>query len=451
MKILFVSNGYKPHRWAGTETYTAGIAEEMAGRGHVVQVLCARDWDKGEKYWNGVSEDIQNGIRVRRINLNWTKSLDPFRYLYNNPFVARYLEKLLQEERFDLVHVTSCETLSASILIVIKNNHIPLSLSITDFWFLCPRINLLRSDGENCDGNTSPWDCLDCMSRGAKVHQWSHQLLPEKGAKIFLTKLSKVPLVTRQRGFRGMLGDMADRKRFMRHVFSLPDVRLVASKFVRDVHTQNGFDDPIHLHPYGHDLSWLEDYQGKANSDCLNIGFIGQISRSKGVHLLLEAARRLRNSLGEKLNFLIYGDLQKHPEYARQLESLAYGLNTVKFCGTYPRERSADVYSKMDVLVVPSLWYDFPLIIHEAFATKTPVIATNLGGMAEAVSHEVNGLLFERGNVDDLVHQIRRIVDEPGLIMKLKNGIPRVKDIHEDVNEIEEIYLGLCQSFNHTL
>jgi glycosyltransferase involved in cell wall biosynthesis len=444
LKILFITNGFPPTRWAGTETYTAAIASELRRRGHEIQVLCCGDWHDGAKHWNGYIDDVYNGIPVRRINLNWQKPPNPQKYLYDNPVVARFLDDYFKEINPDLVHVTSGETLSASVLVAVKKNRIPLVLSITDFWFLCPRINLLRSDGENCNGNTTPWDCLECTARGSKAYRWSQQVLPERGAEILLTELSKIPLVTRQRGFRGMIGDMADRKRFMRYAFSLPDARLVASSFVRDVHIQNGFDDPIRLHPYGHDLSWLKNYQGKEDSGFTNIGFIGQITHSKGVHLLLEAAHRFSDP-SHQVKFLIYGNLYKHPEYARRLENLADGLETVMFCGTYPRESSAEVYSKIDVLVVPSLWYDFPLIIYEAFATKTPVIATNLGGMAEAVSHEVNGLVFERGNVEDLVHQIRRVVSEPGLIKKLKSGIPRVKTVAEDVDEIEEIYLELLE------
>lgn len=65
--------------------------------------------------------------------------------------------------------------------------------------------------------------------------------------------------------------------------------------------------------------------------------------------------------------------------------------------------------------------------------------------MAEAVSHEVSGLLFERGNVDDLVHQIQRLVSEPELLQKLKSGIPKVKSISEEVHELEVIYSGLLQ------
>lgn len=442
---MFISNGFPPMRWAGVETYTASLAGTLLENEHSVQVLCCGDWHDGREHWNGYTDDVYNNIPVRRLNLNWQKSPDPQKYLYNNPVVAEFLDGYLKEIKPDLVHVTSCETLSASVLDVVKTNGIPLVLSITDFWFLCPRINLLKSNNENCDGATTPWECLKCTAYWSKPYQWSKNLLPEKELEIFLTQLSKMPVVTRQRGFRGWIGNMADRKQFMRYVFSLPDVRLVASEFVKDIHIQNGFDNPIDLHPYGHDLSWLDKYQGKTHSATFSIGFVGQITHSKGVHLLLEAARQLSERFGSRPNFLIYGNLHKHPEYESWLESVAKGLGNVQFCGTYPREMSAEVFSKMDVLVVPSLWYDFPLIIHEAFATKTPVIAANLGGMAETISHGINGLLFERGNVDDLVLQIRRIVSEPDLIGKLRAGIPQVKTIHEDVGEIEKIYQDLLQ------
>ena len=95
---------------------------------------------------------------------------------------------------------------------------------------------------------------------------------------------------------------------------------------------------------------------------------------------------------------------------------------------------------------MPSLWYEnAPLVIQEAFATKTPVLTTNLGGMAEAVKHNVNGLLFERGNIDDLAKQLQRITDEPGLIERLREGIPPVKRIEEEVTELELIYQQLVK------
>ena len=110
----------------------------------------------------------------------------------------------------------------------------------------------------------------------------------------------------------------------------------------------------------------------------------------------------------------------------------------------FDREKLPSILANIDILVVPSIWYDnAPLVIQEAFASHTPVIATNLGGMAEQVHHEVNGLLFERGDVEDLSRQIYRICIDHFLLDRLIEGIPSVKTIEEEVSELESVYQNL--------
>ena len=100
--------------------------------------------------------------------------------------------------------------------------------------------------------------------------------------------------------------------------------------------------------------------------------------------------------------------------------------------------------SDIDILVVPSIWYEnSPLVIQEAFAAGIPVMASNLGGMAEAIRDEVDGLLFERGDVEDLAGKLRRFAQEPELLNQLKMGIPSVKSIETEVEELEKIYYEL--------
>jgi glycosyltransferase involved in cell wall biosynthesis len=97
--------------------------------------------------------------------------------------------------------------------------------------------------------------------------------------------------------------------------------------------------------------------------------------------------------------------------------------------------------AEIDVLVVPSIWHEnSPLTIHEAFLAKTPVIASNIGGMAELIQDEVNGLLFKVGDVADLREKITMIVQHPDLISKLSANIGPVKTIEENAVEIEQIY-----------
>jgi glycosyltransferase involved in cell wall biosynthesis len=88
--------------------------------------------------------------------------------------------------------------------------------------------------------------------------------------------------------------------------------------------------------------------------------------------------------------------------------------------------------------VVPSIWYEnSPYSILEAFAHGLPVIATDLGGMAELVRHEESGLLFRRGDAASLAQQLARLLREPSLLGLLRSGVPPVKASSEEIDEIE--------------
>jgi glycosyltransferase involved in cell wall biosynthesis len=445
MKILLLTNGYPPHRWAGTETYTAGIADELMARGHQVSAVCVGQWEEGLNYFNGLVRDIYHSIPIDRFNLNWKKAPDPSVYLYNNPVIASSLKNYLNENRPDLVHITSCETLSASVIGVVKAFGIPQVLTLTDFWFLCPRINLLRSDGSVCDGLTTAWQCLQCQTMHSKVYRWPRRFLSENFVAFLLTQLSLHPTFTRQRGLRGLVGDMRRRKDYLSETIKLPDARITASSFVRDLYQKNGTSSII-VRSYGHDLTWVKDFTGKTISDRLRIAFIGQISPSKGIHVLLEAFNKLDPRDQEKLKISIYGNLNHDVSYSNRLNELANAHGSIQFCGIYPHEQSSSIFADIDILAVPSVWFDFPLVIYEAFATNTPVIASNLGGMAEAVEHNVNGLLFESGNASDLKTKIVRFLDEPGLLAKLQAGVPPVKKMEQHIDELVEIYQRVMNS-----
>ncbi len=307
---------------------------------------------------------------------------------------------LIDAFRPDVIHVTSCETLSASVLRAAKSRAVPLLLSLTDFWFLCPRITLLRSDGHLCDGNTQPTDCVTCVARDSTAYRWSRTVLSDDTATHILTAAGRIPWLARRRGLRGWTGDMAGRKAFLREAMAWPDVRMTASPLVRRLHLASGSIGPIEVQPYGHDVSGLRPVHRRTSGE-VTVGYIGQLIPSKGAHLLLQAVRELPAELTSRLRVLVYGDLDAAGAYGEHLKSLAASTPTVEFCGTYDRSDSSRIYGSFDVLAVPSLWYDFPLVLHEAFATRTSVIATNLGGLAESVLHDRNGLLFSEATPQD--------------------------------------------------
>lgn len=433
--------------WAGTETYTAGVALQLVRRGHEVQVLCGGEWVEGPSYWNGVTEEQWRGVTVRRVNVNWTKGHNPFRYLYDNPEVARFLADELRARRPDVVHVTSCERLSASVINVAKDAGLPVVLSLTDFWFLCPRMTLMRTDGGNCSGETTGWECTTCVAGHSRAIKWPRALLPDALAERLVYGLTNVPWLARQRGIRGQVGDVDARKQYLRAAFARADARITASTFVRDRLAASGFDAPVSVRPYGHDVGWLDSAPAKApSSSRLRVGFIGQIVRHKGVHVLLDALRRLPQHVRARLDVRIYGDPDQAPEYVAELTRMMGDPPLASFAGIYAHDETGHVFATLDVLVVPSLWFDFPLIIHESFASGTPVVATRLGAMAEVITHGVNGLLFERGNAQELADHLRTLAETPTMLDTLKSGMAPVRTVRADVDEFERLYERLTSS-----
>ena len=161
---------------------------------------------------------------------------------------------------------------------------------------------------------------------------------------------------------------------------------------------------------------------------------------SKAPHVLLEAVAGLPP---DRVSVTIAGDLAPYhgdDSYAGIVRPMLQ-RSGVEWLGGVAHERVPALLASIDVLVVPSIWIEnSPFVIKEAFAAGLPVVASNLGGMAELVQDGRNGLLFTAGDSADLRRVITRLLDEPGLLATLREGIPRVKTIDEDAAWTQAIY-----------
>jgi glycosyltransferase involved in cell wall biosynthesis len=179
----------------------------------------------------------------------------------------------------------------------------------------------------------------------------------------------------------------------------------------------------------------------------LQIAYLGQLSPHKGVHLLVEAFRKLsRSSLARRnVRLTIYGALGNQA-YVQRLRRLAEGEPRISFAGPYDNRRVAEVLSGVDACVVPSIWYEnSPTVILEAQLSGTPVVAADLGGMAEMVRHDVDGLLFRPGDADDLAWQLQRILDEPDLLPRLRANAPPVLTVDEHMRQLMDVYKAVIK------
>jgi len=442
MRITLVTHFFPPGHLGGTEVLTMSLAKSLQAAGHTVQVICAEDWETAPGHTIDAVDDVFQEIRVRRLRFNWMKAPDVFTYLYNNPEVERYLTAFLRHFRPDVVHITSCYSLSASVISAASALGLPIVLTATDFWFLCARNTLLQPDGSLCSGPTDAWKCTRCMTSHAKIYRWPSKILPEPTVAALMRTIGHYPLLTRQPGLRGMVGDWDRRQAFLLQSLARVDRIVTASRFLRDLFIRYGVAaERIDFSAYGLDTVWARGFETKTPSDHLRIGFIGQIIPFKGPDILLRAVQSLAPDL--PVSVVIYGDLEKDAEYGRQLREMAAHDPRICFAGTFENSRMGEVLTAIDVLAVPSTWYDFPLVVSSALATKTPVLATDLPGMNELVEHERNGLLFARHDSAGLAALIQRLVDDPTLLSRLREAIEPVKTVDEMRSEYEAMYASL--------
>lgn len=170
--------------------------------------------------------------------------------------------------------------------------------------------------------------------------------------------------------------------------------------------------------------------------------YFGNISRHKGVLVLLEAAARLK-AAGEAVRIDFHGGLGWADDAFRNefATGLAAAAPVAQHLGPYERTDVQRLMRQADWVVVPSIWWEnAPLVISEAKAAGRPVICSEIGGMAELVEDGMNGLHVPASNAAALAETISRAGTEPGLWDRMVAGIEPPKCHTEFVDEHLSLY-----------
>jgi glycosyltransferase involved in cell wall biosynthesis len=449
MRVLFATHFFPPAQEGGTETYTLGLAKHVRRLGHEPAVICAENWGQGNSWTPSYRDTTHADLAVRRLSWNWELAPDPFTNLYNNPAVEKQLDAYIAEVRPDVIHITSCYSLGAGVIHSARRSGVPVVLTLTDFWFLSPRQTLARTDGTLCPGPTSATTCARCMASESGFYRSLTRRVPRSVVDQGFARAAKWPLLARQRGLRGYTGDVQSRAAYLRSAFDLVDAAIAPSRALQEIFIRNGYpSDRLRVSRYGLDTSWLGEMREVPSAGRLRIGYIGQVEPIKGVDLLVNAFRSL-GDVGAELK--IFGSMTKNPQFGERLRDLAGDHPAIVFAGAFDRTQVAEVFSQLDVVVVPSVWFEnAPVVIAEAFAAGKPVICTDLAGMTELVEHDVNGLVFGVGDEDELARQLRRCIIEPGLLDRLRGGIGPVRTIDEEARTLVTLYRSLQELAPHS-
>jgi glycosyltransferase involved in cell wall biosynthesis len=449
LHVLFVVHGFPPDTWAGTEVYTLTMAQELERLGHRCTILARAPAAKPVA--EGGPEDFSlelgefQGLRVWRM----THRLEHrrIRDTYAQPRAEQAFRELLARERPDVVHFQHLIHLSAGLVHVAKEFGLPTVLHCHDYWALCARVQLIRPDGVRCEENMGS-GCFLCVKEHGLNHIGRLKRL-DRAAGPMLDALGAGLRTAKRLGAKSGrwdgFADLRGRQESVLGAYAAADLRISPSRFLREKMLASGAFEP-HTFLYSDNgmrtdhvraLRKVPDPQGR-----VRLGFVGSLVWYKGADVLVEAMNQLE---GTRAVLNVHGDFQpdKDPHHAR-LRELARAGN-VHFRGRFDNARLSEVYSEIDVLVVPSVWFEnSPITIHEAFLTRTPVVASDLGGMREFVRDGVDGLRFAVGDPAALARTLRRFLDEPDLIPRLSRDFPRVKTAQENARELEFRYRALC-------
>lgn len=425
MKILYFVHQFFPlHFTGGTERYTLETAKAVAKAGHDVQIVAYQYSTKAQRLRKGIDDFQYESLPVREIYFSPPFLPRRLKTEYRNPSLVPYLERTIEGFEPDVAHVMHCLNFSGYLLKFLSAESIPTVVTLTDYWFLCPRIQLLRPNGEICSGPSTMGDCLKCAFRRLNFYP-----IIEKTPDFFFNWIAKTINY--------------DRIAFMKSALESVNIVITPTRFSQEIFKRNGFNTENFLvSPYGIDISWRTNKKSTYPSEKVRIGYIGALVRQKGVHILIDAFRGVES---ENLELLIYG--RTHDKiYYDYLVKLAAEDRRIKFLGTFHIEKMGEVLSEMDALCVPSVWNDYPLVIYSSFAMKVPVIASDIESLKEIVISDANGLVFERGNIGHLRRILKSVSEEPSILAALSRNIKKVKTIEENADELIRIYESLTDS-----
>lgn len=441
MKICLAVHCFLPEHFYGTEAYTYQLAKHFLRKGHQVVVLTS-NFVGEPPLSNTVQHETVDDVPVVRIDKNRLPHRC-VRETYLQPSMATVLRNVLEQEQPDLLHVTHLINLTATLLDVANELAIPAVATLTDFFGICYTNRLEDVRSRLCPGpSASRANCLACYY-GARVAGSTtapprlkpllRLLMPPLATLLMRVRAVPFPLGRRLKSLRQALRERpaALAKRYSRYRAVITPTRFLAAAY-----RANGLEVPMISSWFGVDIDRTAKPQRAAGSP-LRVGYIGQMTEHKGVDLLMQAFRRLPANRAE---LVLYGSLKQDPIYGDRLQRLAHGQK-VSFAGTFHQTMMADVLADLDVLVVPSRWYEnSPLVLLSALACHTPVIVADVEGMTEFLQDGVNGFRFRRGSWRDLNRVLCQFLDQPGLAAELsrKTRFPRTTAMM--VEEVIELY-----------
>jgi glycosyltransferase involved in cell wall biosynthesis len=440
VKVAHVPYTFAPDPVGGTEIYVESLCHEL--RAHEIDSFIAAPSNKGaeEAYEH-------NGLRVYRFRpAPQSKRMLQELYGDGDPQSAAAFAKILDEERPDAIHMHAF-TRATSVLLVraAKQRALPVFFTYHTPTVSCQRGDLSFRNKDICDGRLDVQRCTSCYAESLGVPRWASDLLSyvpfplaravgraNSSEMCLALQLSEL-VRKRQAAFQQLMRDV--------------DGVVAVSDWVRTLLLRNGVPN-WKIVSSRHGLSRFQDNREPRvdpKRASLRVCFLGRIDGRKGSATLVNAMKLIP---GVHIELHLYG-ITQGSDNQNVWDALknSHGDARISFFDPVPHDMVVSMLRTYHVVAVPSQYVETgPLVVLESLAAGTPVIGSNLGGIAEWIQHEGNGLLVDSKDVQGWADALRRCAEDRRFLESLQQGIKFGRSMQDVAGEMAQLYLNHVKS-----
>jgi glycosyltransferase involved in cell wall biosynthesis len=437
LKIIFVLNHFLPQQTAGTEVYTWALTKQLQNHGVDVKILIPHygETKSNDYFFDGIAAHQYSEPSVVDRSLIMC---------FRVPDGLIHFEKYIHDERPDIIHfheLAGSNGITLKHVQVANQSGAKVLMTFHLAGYSCKTGTLVQQGRTTCDGVIDLQKCSNCYLQSTGNGKIATTLTT---ASSFLHKFS-INTTRWQNKIGTALGTapiISKLKEDLNSLVSQCDYVISITEWYEKILIANGVDQSkikvikqgIPFDPTNY-ISTRKIHEGP-----LKLIFLGRINKFKGLHLLVEAIKDI-DPLSVQLS--IFGN-SDDLFYESSLKTQTASNKNISWNGKLNQEDVVKTLYQHDVLCLCSTFSEMsPLVIQEAFAAGIPVIASNVYGNAEQISHNHNGLLFEFNNVNDLREQIIRCLNEPSLLKDLTQNIKPPKSFKEVGREYLDLYKHL--------
>lgn len=438
MKVLHVPYSFPPDPPGGTEIYVDGLCRALAAHG--IESVVAAPAAAARAY------DI-DGLQVRRFACSdEAMSLDAL-YGGGDPIATAAFGLVLDEVRPDIVHMHAISpACSIDLVTGARARGLPVIVTYHTPAISCQRGTMLKMGAEQCSGVLGVEPCTACVLDDLGVNPVVRHMVtavPSDIGRAIGRQGWAGGVWTAMRMTALMERRIADAKR----LFESADLFVSLTPWVTRLLTAN--DVPasrIVYSPHGTTGGQMARAI-RSQGDAIRLIHLGRLDPVKGTALLLRALRAAPD-LPVMLDIFGIVQTQTTSGLVDALRTLAEADPRVTLRPSIPHDRVLATLAEYDAVVVPSQWAETgPLVVLEAFAAGVPVIGSALGGIADKIEHERNGLLVSPFDSEAAwTAALARATSRLDLLPRLREGVVPPRSMVEVGREMRDAYRALTAS-----